>query len=901
MQRWRGCLNETLDVCRAGSAEARKPFPAEGTTSDAMLMCGHPVDQQKSGAAADLQSPPAGQAAETAAAQALATDAAPVAVPSNEENGTGAQVIPQLSSAEPSRMAAASHSVNVQQDIRTPQGQCHGVGAEIEEQAAELVSTQAASDPMSATFSNGNAPVSVASQPQLPSAEQSENKQSPAGLQSSPLVSGNGMLDMQSGCTDVGSADASAAAPPFIQSPRTGVVRAIHSSPASPVDDMIAQQRPVCGAQLGIGKKYVASPLGPSPQQQTCCHTDGKPALVPGSAGIHAQAHSPSLEEQLGKPACSVQSRNLQSPAAAPAAGDSEAQPTARGIQVAIREKESAREADPLGSSSLEGAQQMEEAACAATSSDNAKVCRASTKTLFTLALVHAPICCGFIAHVFVIFVLCFSFCVLAGRQQRGSYSVSQQKRFVVQEDASMPEAVEVRWVPSPEWTNPGEAPGEQPMANGDSALAPLLGSLPWPFPTLYPSTPEREAQPQRPRDALDAPQPTPPNLLDTHSAAPLPPVKSSMQPVFLLEDGEPSLLGAAALPSPAVLTPPSNAAPPLPSASLVPLLTRKSFAGSIGTLNGPPDSVSPCEPAPQLPAAAETRAPAGIAGQESVTIWGVGGHSVGGATSNMHEAAGLTIGSQTPHDSVHSHPSSAEPASEHPHERYQPHHSSENDRDGKRPSYSDRDRRNDSREQERADEKLGELGEKRYERTRDRDRQGSVRDHDARRERQQDHAREYSSRTESADGDRRREHKQGPLRSTSRERDRPARRAHEDARLAIKRDDRGDYNDRYRDRDGRGRNDSRAERHVESGHRSREGSRPDDRIKDPPRSPWHDGLRKQKPREVERESIHGVNRRGPGQPRSRSGTHELALPDDSCPFEAGRVIGCRCCPTADC
>lgn len=469
-----------------------------------------------------------------------------------------------------------------------------------------------------------------------------------------------------------------------------------------------------------------------------------------------------------------------------------------------------------------------------------------------------------------------------------------------------MPEDVEVRWVPSPEWAATDEAPREQPVANGDCAPAPLLGSLPWPFPTLYPSTPEREAQAPLPQDALDAPQSMPSNLLDTLSAAPLPPVSSSLLPVFLLGDGDQSLLGAAALQSPAVLTPPSRAAP-LTGASLVPFSTRKSGAGSIGTLNGSTDSASPCEPAPQPPAAAESPAQAGNAGEDSVDVWGRRGHSIEEATGDAHETAGLTSRSQEPHDSAHRHPSSAcagmlcaEPTSEHPHERCQPgtRLRSEPDRDGRRQSYSDRDRRNEYREQERADEKRGRADEKRYERARDRDRHESRRDHEARRDRQQDHLREYGSRTEEADKDTPREHKQGALRSRSRDNDRHAGRAHEDARHPTKHDDRGDYHDRHRD--GRGR-DSHAERHVEAGGRSREGSRPEDRIRDPPSSPWHDGLRKQRPRKAEKEGGHGVIRRGPEQPRSRSGTRELGPPDDSCPFEAGRVIGCRCCRAAHC
>ncbi|BDA46090.1 hypothetical protein COCOBI_08-1820 [Coccomyxa sp. Obi] len=819
---------------------ACRPLAGEETRSQAMLVCAHPVDQQELGAEAVSHSPPAGQpkpGAEPAATQALATDAAPVAVPSDEEFGTGASAIPHLSSAEPSGMAAASQAVNVQQNIkRSPQGQYQREGTDIEERAAEPVHPQAASDPMSAALSSCDAPVPVAAQSQLPRAQHSEDKQSPDGLQSTGLVLGNGSLDVQSGCTDDGNAGASAASPPFIRSPRTGVVKAIHSSPASPVDDMVAQHRPVFGAQLGSGKEYVASPLGPPPQQQTCSDTDGKPALIPGSAGGHAQADAPSLEEQLGKPACNVQGHKLQSTAATPAAGDSTAQPTAHGGQVSIMEKEPATEADPLGSSNLEAAlpdEQMGEVACAATSRDNAK------------------------------------------------------------EDASMPEDVEVRWVPSPEWTNTDEAPGEQPMANGDSALAPLLGSLPWPFPTLFPPTPEREAHPPLPRDALDAPHAMPPNLLDTQCT---PPVCSSLQPVFLLEDGDPSLLGAAALPSPAVLTPPSRAAP-LTSALLAPFSARKSGVGSLGTLNGPTDSVPLCEPAPLLPAAAETLAQAGNAGEESVSVWRGRGPCIEEATGDAHEAAGLTAGSQEPHDSAQRHPSSAEPTSKHPHERYQPGtrlRSSERDRDGRRQSYSDRDRREEYREQERADEKRGRADEKHYERARDRDGQESGRDHDARRERQHDHAREYGSRSEDADKDRRREHKRGAPRSRSREDDRHAGRAHEDARHLKKRDDRGDYHDHHdQHRDSR-RRDSHEERHVEAGRRSREGSKADDRIRDPPRSPWHDGLRKQKPREVERGSSgHGVSRRGPEQPGSRSGTRELGPPDDSCPFEAGRIIGC--------
>ena len=478
----------------------------------------------------------------------------------------------------------------------------------------------------------------------------------------------------------------------------------------------------------------------------------------------------------------------------------------------------------------------------------------------------------------------------LSATRQTAKTRASQFKEkalFLVQDNASMPEDVEVRWVPSPEWTNIDGAPREQPMKNGDCISAPLLGSLPWPFPTLYPSTPEREAQPPLPQNALEAPHAMPPNLLDTHYPAHVPPVSSSLQPVFLLEDGDPSSLGAAALPSPAVLTPPSRAAS-LIAASLAPFSAHKSGAGSIGALNGPTDFVPPSEPSPQLLAAAEMHALAGNAGGESVSVWGAGGYSTAEATGDAPKTARLGRRSQEPHDSAHRHPSTAEPASEHPRERYQAGtrpRSSDRDTDGRPQSYTHQ--RDEYREREDADEKRGRAGEKHDERARDRDRQESGRDHSARRERQRDHAREYGGRTENADMDRRREPNQG----RSRDDDRHASRTTEGARH---RDDRGDYHDRHRD--GRGRN-SHVERSVEAGGRSREGSRPDDRIRDPPRSPWHDGLRKQKPREAEKESGHGENRR----PRSRSSTRELGPPNDSCPFEAGRVIGCRCCHAAHC
>ena len=354
-----------------------------------MLVCSQPVDQHKSGAAAVSRSSPAGQsdpAAQPVAEQAFATDAAPMAVPSDEETGTGASIIPHLSSAEPSGTAAASQAANVLQGInRTPQGQCQKEGTEVEERAAELRCPQAASVPMSSTPSSCDAPVSVAQQSQLPSVQQSEDKQPPDGLQSAGVVSDSRVLG---GCATDRSAGASAAASPFIRSPTTGVVRAIHSSPASPADDTAAQHRPIFGAQLGSGKQYVASPLGPPPQQQTCSDTESKNALISGSAGALAQADVPTPKEQPGKPASDVQGHILQSAAAAHAAGDRTAQYAAHDRQVAQMEKEPAKEAYPSGGSALEDAlpaEQMKDAACAATSPDNTKVrCAATEIPLFS-------------------------------------------------------------------------------------------------------------------------------------------------------------------------------------------------------------------------------------------------------------------------------------------------------------------------------------------------------------------------------------------------------------------------------------------------------------------------------------------------------------------------------------
>lgn len=446
--------------------------------------------------------------------------------------------------------------------------------------------------------------------------------------------------------------------------------------------------------------------------------------------------------------------------------------------------------------------------------------------------------------------------------------------------------------MPSAEWVNP-QGPAEEPAVAADrSAAAPLLGTLPqWPFPTLFPPTPERpalatprpltEAESVRPPMTDAAPQQRQlwaPGLLeglpDAQQLLDLP--LSSVNPVHLLEDGEPAMHGSV---SAAVagrnLLQSSGAVAPQCAASPALAVDMRLDAQA-----GPSPLLPVAAPCSELPAVADVGAAASIA---TLHPAGKTESSKGEELSGWQQAAAGAVASQ---QRQQQHPS-AEAASEQRSSGEQSPGSQlqrPGNREGKREESHDGDGRGGSRNCDRPDGR-----DRSHESVRERER------HDSRgadRERQRDHMSGSDRCDKKREGDDRERrgkharssewhdsgrHDEGRRHSAEHQSRHPGRgERREDCRSGYRDDLRDDYRDDHRD----GRRRDSKDRHREAEPRSREGSRQRDRAGE---ARWRKGYYAD----------------GTRAAHKREGEDQNS-PEDGWPFDSGRIIPCRCCRAID-
>lgn len=353
-------IERKVGICRGivtkPSKKPPKGAPSLEIVSHADADVPPKIQQEPVTAVASPQSPLAEQpepGAQREASQIAASDSAPVGAHAKEQHECGASAGVKLTGspkleAGPHSVAVASHISQVPARVVEPKGASQLV---MFEQPVMPDNMQAPADPTPEPSSyeavatqqtkDGDSPRStVEPGPQLTGelgTSQSNFMQPPEQAQGAWSEKRKAYHPGQSAKANFdASPRAAAESQRFVPSPSSGVLKALDSSPASPISDLAAQDRPASWQELAnsalSGSRLGASPLRPPAQLQT---TGQQPAVVPGLDAANMQFNTCSQQEHARQRVFDEQVLEPSSLPSAHASGDGRAPLNAVGSEAA--------------------------------------------------------------------------------------------------------------------------------------------------------------------------------------------------------------------------------------------------------------------------------------------------------------------------------------------------------------------------------------------------------------------------------------------------------------------------------------------------------------------------------------------------------------------------------------